>query len=462
MRTLQAVAHYRAEEPRRMQDASRTSSRDPQQSTIDIARPADADLPDTAQRWNSFVFLISYSISYFVAPVFYVGVVHAAIIHSYRFSDTVANLPETVFLWMLPLPILITWFWPSTRFLRPILATSFLLKGLAGILVAVLFLVAPRLLLVGGLVVHAAIIGGMNGVSNMCLWELIGRGTAPARRSWTLALSFGIGPIFAVLGSCVSQLVLNGNFVDLIRMRPIPAPWSYVLLFGATGPAMIVACVCVRLAHVPTSSKEEPRASVAGIFSGLREYFTHRLIVIAAMGFLLTSAGDNMIMPNLALYVRDAMGQLPEKFSGLQLMIRFGVKSLFGFALGALLAKTYPKLPAMATTLLSLAGVIWALLVPGKWYMLSFGLLGAGELYYIYYLNYIVGCSAPQRIRENIAYTNVIPVAISWVPLVYGWISDHHGLKASFKLAAGILVATTLIVGLLLPRRPSPGARSIL
>jgi hypothetical protein len=417
----------------------------------------DIELPVRQQRWNSFVFLLSHAVSYFVAPVFYVGVLHAAIIRTLGFSDTTANLPETVFVYMLPLPVLITWFLPSTRYLRPILVSSFLLKGMAGVAVAALFLLHARpVMLVSGLVLHATIIGAMNGVSNMCLWELICRGTDPARRKWTLALTFGIGPIFAVLGSCLSQLVLSGNFVDLIRLGPIPRPWSYVALFASTGPVMIVAGAGVIFARVSRSSADEPRASIAGIKAGLRDYFGNPLIVLAGIGFLMTAAGG-MIFPNLALFVRDAMGQLPEKFSGLQMMIRFGVKSIFGFGLGWLLAKTNPKVPAVTTTLVSLAGVVWALVVPGKWYMFSFGLLGAGELYYIYYLNYIVGCSAPHRVRENTAYTNVLLALIGFMAVLYGRTSDQYGLKASFMLAGAVLLATLVAMCVLLPRRPALG-----
>src|SRR6185437_6319036 len=129
---------------------SNVAEKDPSDSPADAA--PDVELPVRQQRWNSLVFLLSYAVSYFVAPVFYVGVVHAAIIHSFHFSDTVANLPETVFFWMFPLPILITWFWPQTKYLKPILASSFLLKGLAGLLVAALFLLAPRYVLVAGLI----------------------------------------------------------------------------------------------------------------------------------------------------------------------------------------------------------------------------------------------------------------------------------------------------------------------
>ena len=85
-------------------------------------------MSDRDQQRNSWVFILNNSIGYFVAPVFYVGVLHAAILSSLGFSDTLANLPETVYLWMTPLPVLVAWFWPSTANLRPMLVASYLLK----------------------------------------------------------------------------------------------------------------------------------------------------------------------------------------------------------------------------------------------------------------------------------------------------------------------------------------------
>ncbi len=79
----------------------------------------------------------------------------------------------------------------------------------------------------------------------------------------------------------------------------------------------------------------------------------------------------------------------------------------------------------------------------------------------VYYLNYIVGCSAPERIRENTAYTNVIMIVVSFMPLIYGGISDNYGLRASFVLALGILVVATLIVWTLLPQRPVPSSHAV-
>ena len=188
---------------------------------------ASSELPIAAQRWNSFVFLLNNSIGYFVAPVFYVGVLHAAVLSSLGFSDTIANLPESAYMWMTPVPVLVAWLWPSTAYLKRILFINYSFKALAGILAASLFAFAPGWLAIG-IVTHAAVIGITNGVATICLWELIGRGMSSARRGWTLALTFGIGPLFAVLGSCGSQLILDGNFLNVIHVQPIPKPWCSI------------------------------------------------------------------------------------------------------------------------------------------------------------------------------------------------------------------------------------------
>ena len=416
-----------------------------------MSQPADA-LPERLQRRNSLVFLINNALTYLVAPVFYVGVLHAAILDTLKVSDTVANLPEAAYLWATPVPVVIAWLWPSPRLLRPMLTASLVLMGAAGCAVAVLFVAAPSWL-IPALVAHAAIIGICNGVRQMCLWELVGRGVSPDRRGWTLGWTFGLGPVFAVLGSCGSQLVLSGNFLDLIRTPAVPAPWSYVLLFGVTAPAMWLGAALVGMAVVPPQPEAQSQTPLADVLAGLRQYFLQPLILGAAIAFLLTYGGT-MILNNLSLYAREALGESPEKYAGLQLALRFGFKCLAGFALGWLTTRIHPKASLLATTATCLAGVVWALIVPGKWYLLSFGLLGAGELFYVYYLNYIVGCSAPSRIRENTAYTNLITVTIGFLPLLFGAVSDRYGFRASFGLAMAIFAAALFLVSVRLPQQP--------
>lgn len=412
------------------------------------------ELPDHLQRRNSLVFLINNSLAYLVAPVFYVGVLHAAILSSLGTSDTFANLPESVYLWVAPVPLLIAWFWRSPAQMPQMLVGALTLMGAAGLAVSVSFIAAPKSTLVTALVVHAGIIGIGNGVRQMCLWELIGRGLSPERRGRTLGWAFGLGPVFAVIGSMASQLVLKGDFMELVYVPRIRQPWNYVVLFGATCPAMWLSAVMVRWIRLPPVEKPAERARAADVIVGLRLYFLQPLILVAAIAFLLTYGGT-MIMNNLSLYAREAIGESPEKYAGLQLALRFGFKCVAGFSLGWLVTRVHAKASLLATTTTCLLGVLWGLLAPGKLYLLSFGLLGAGELFYVYYMNFIVSCSAPDRIRENTAYTNLLTVSLGFVPLLFGAVSDGYGLKASFWVAIGMFALALAIVSFALPKQPT-------
>lgn len=427
-----------------------------------MSDPSDFAVPKSAQIRNGLVFMTSMSLIYLIAPVTYVGVLHATILDSLEASDTVANLPEAVYLWVTPLPLLIAWFWPSPKLLRPMLTWALFVKGAAGGIAALVFAFAPKSFWIPVLIIHPGIIGITGGVQTMCLWELIGRGMTPEMRGRTLGWTFGIGPIFAVVGSCASQLVLKGDFLGMLNVTPIPQPWSYALLFGVSCPAMWLSAVLVQMAQVPPVSESESNTQLGArqtqtkwkeILHGLRSYFLNPLIVTAAIGFLLTYAGT-MIMNNMSLYARETLGEAPEKYAGVQLALRFGFKCVMGFGLGWLVTKIHARATLMATTSICIAGIVWALFVPGQWYLLGFGLLGAGELFYVYYLNYIVSSSPPERMRENTAYTNLITVLIGIMPIVFGLVSDRYGLRASFVVAIGILTLALILVRTRLPKQP--------
>lgn len=416
-------------------------------------------LPASDQRRNGWVFFIANALTYLVAPVSYVGILHASLLDSLEAGDTLANLPEAVFLWMTPLPVAIAWIWPSPRLLRPILMTALIAKGLIGALAACVFLLAPRSWWIPMLLLHPAVIGITSGVQAMCLWELVGRGLSLENRGRVLGWTFGIGPLFAVLGSCGSQLILNGNFLDLIVVTPMKAPWSYLVLFGISCPAAWLSACLIWIARVPPLNEVEPHLSWREVSDSLRDYVAHPLIVITALGFLLTYGGT-MILNNLSLYARETLDAAPESYAGTQLALRFGFKSLFGFALGAIAARVHAKGCLLTTTSLCIAGILWALFIPGRWYLISFGLLGAGELFFVYYMNYLVGCSQPHRIRANTAYTNLLTVSIGFLPVLFGMISDQFGIRYSFFMAIGILALALSLVLWLLPSQPRPRGES--
>ena len=162
----------------------------------------------------------------------------------------------------------------------------------------------------------------------------------------------------------------------------------------------------------------------------------------------------SMIMKNMSLYARETLGEAPEKYAGVQLAPPFGFKCVMGFGLGWLVTKLHARTSLIATTSICIAGIAWALFVPSKWYLLGFGLLGAGELFYVYYLNYIVSCSKLERMRENTVYTTLVTVTIGVMPIAIRLMSDRFDLRASFVAAIGILALALILVQLRLPEQP--------
>ncbi|MDA0661050.1 MAG: hypothetical protein O3C60_19780 [Planctomycetota bacterium] len=212
----------------------------------DYQRPQNAgtgELPPEQQRKNCFVFAISQILAFCAAPVSQVAVLHAPIIHSLGNSDTISNLPDAIALCTLPFPVILLWFWRSDRSLRPLLVASYLIRAIADLATGCLIAVAPPTVWTMALVAHAAVIETTGGTINMCLWELIGSGIGPDRRGRTLSITFGLGPLFAILAAGLSQLALTGDFVGLVRTTRVPHPWAYVAMFTATGLVMSLAAL---------------------------------------------------------------------------------------------------------------------------------------------------------------------------------------------------------------------------
>jgi hypothetical protein len=100
--------------------------------------------------------------------------------------------------------------------------------------------------------------------------------------------------------------------------------------------------------------------------------------------------------------------------------------------------------------------LVWALSVSGTWYLVSMGLLGAGELLGAYFPNYVASASPRLRVRLNIAYLNLIGALAGFAPLMYGAISDRFDRRTSLYTAAGALLVILWLMVAYLPANPRP------
>jgi MFS family permease len=114
------------------------------------------------------------------------------------------------------------------------------------------------------------------------------------------------------------------------------------------------------------------------------------------------------------------------------------------------------------TTSLYVAAMGWALLVTGPWYLIAFGIYGAGELVGVYAPNYILSASRSGEIRRNMAIVTMMMVPAAPAGTLFGAISDHFGgrhgaatgFRISFAVCAAMMIAGIVLALLRLPRRP--------
>lgn len=434
--------------------------------------PADASLPeeplksgcslsDRQQHRNALRFGLHWSLMYLAAPVVFVGNLNAILLNKLGYSDTIANLPAVTFRWTTGIfLVLFTWYFCQVRLLKPILAIAYAISAAAGLIVILSLLQPYSMWIVVALVVHSTLIGWFLGIAYVFEWEVLSRGVDEQRRGPALMLAFGVGPVLAVVSSIGMQLLLDGQ-IGPISVRIPGFPWDYALLFGASMLILAIPAISAMRYVIPSPAVEVTRDGlITGVFGGLGDFLSTRLLMFTSIAFMLVILSSTTILPNVVLYTKEALGEAPQRYAGYQFALRFAFKAVAGLVLGWILVRTSPRAGLVATTGLCLAGLIWSLLVPGTWYLLTFGLLGAGELSGAYYPNYLVACSAPSQVRRNLSYAQLLTLPATVGPIFYGMISDCYGLRLSIEVAAVLLAVTILLVQFVLPRRPSIGDSS--
>lgn len=436
----------------------------------------DHVLPDAQQRQNIIVFVLTNGLVYLCAPVTYIGITQASLCNALGSSDLVANLPSSAAFWGVVIPIFLAWRFHTVAALRPTLIAGYATLAVASLMVAgVLYWPTSATVRLTAIVCHGALVGSALAVINAFLWEMVGRGLNQRRQGLAYALAFGIGPILAVIGSLGAQLILSGKLEAPIpfigggytlqwNLAPLAFPLNFAALFAASSLILVACTAAAAFYVVPSPSQELPRtAFLSGVTTSVRELFSDRVLVIAVLAFLLVDAGGT-ITNNLSLYTSTALGKAPEAFAGYQNALRFLFKMVAGVVLGWAVARTQAKSCLLITSVLCVCGALWPLVTPHSWFLVSFGLMGAGELYGIYYPNYIMNRSQTNRIRQNMAIVQLLTLATSLAPPAFGAISDRISLPASFVAACCVISVSIGLVAFGLPRgmmstlRPNIGA----
>src|SRR5262249_19067418 len=128
-------------------------------------------------------------------------------------DDALSNLPGTAYSFGVFIPILVAWYLPYVRALKPVLTIGYSCIALAGVAMTAV-LVAPgsnSTMAITAVTIYAIILGAANQPVARFQWEVVGRGIPESRRGEAFALAFGAGPVLAVVGSLASQLILAGT-----------------------------------------------------------------------------------------------------------------------------------------------------------------------------------------------------------------------------------------------------------
>jgi hypothetical protein len=426
--------------------------------------PNDCPLSRALQTRNLLLFGACIGANYLTAPVGYVGITQAPLCRELGASDAVANLPQSIYLAMTAAPVLIAWAIPYVAWLKRNLVLCYALTAVA-VAAVPLTLLAPvsNAVKIRAVILHAAVHGVLSPAAVMFLWEVIGRGLTATRRGPALALAFGVGPLLAFAASLASQLLLKGKLGSL-RLPGLDFPWNFAALYAAAVPILAGTALLCTLFVVPQPEKDAVREPFfAGVFGGVVNVLRDRVLLTATIVTILVYTG-NAIPSNMGLYAPEVLGGKAEDYAGKENAYRFAFKAVTGLFLGWLLTRTTPRAGIVVTTALGVASLAWALFAPPGWYLVAFGIYGAGELVGVYCPNYILTASRRLEMRRNMAFATLLMVPAAPVGYVFGAMSDWfrarghaaEGYQVTFATCAAVMVAGMVLALLRLPARPRP------
>jgi MFS family permease len=400
-------------------------------------------------RRNGLIFGIYNLLNYFAAPIVYVGVVQAALCDRLGASATIANLPASAYFFGFFAPIILSSSIPHrSERAAVVVANLVTASSLAAVGLALLLPVSDSIRLTA-VIGQGLVLGFSDSVSIVYSYQCLGRGTTLEGRARALKFAFTIGPLSAVIGSVGAQFVLNGS------IHALAYPYDFALLYLMGVPCMLgIAFVSSRYELVPLRETDR-QPFFRYMVESVRSFRGERTLVLLWLAYLFAFVTLNAV-PNLSLYTKEALGREPKDFSGLIMALRFGFKVLGGFALGVIVVRWGVRAPLTVTVLLLGGATVWAWIAPGYFYLLAFGLMGAGELIGAYFPNYLIAFSTAGNGARNQALLALVTPVSGLAPVLYGRLTDLFGFQASFTFGIA-MAALSLWLVLKLPRRVAEG-----
>jgi hypothetical protein len=212
-------------------------------------------IPPEIERRNARIFFFTWQLLYLIAPVYYVGVLQAALCDKLGAGPVISNLPTSLWLVGFVTPFFVSRIIPLRLESRVLIWTT-TING-----IAISFVCAALIFPVGNTTRLAVIVGQMlvygilGSTSGVYIFQCLGRGTSKDGRAKTLKWTFAIGPLVAVCSSLGAQFVLNGGLTAL------PFPYDFALLYFFGIPCLFGIALLSRHYALPHAA-EEARTSI--------------------------------------------------------------------------------------------------------------------------------------------------------------------------------------------------------
>jgi MFS family permease len=398
-------------------------------------------IPREIERRNASIFFFTWQLLFLIAPVYYVGVLQAALCDKLGAGPAISNLPTSLWLVGFVTPFFVTRIIPLRLEGRVLMWTTSINAISMTFVCAALVLPVGNNVRIAVIVCQMFVYGILGSTSGVYIFQCLGRGTTKEGRAKTLKWTFSVGPLVAVGSSLGAQYVLNGGF------KSLPFPYDFALLYFIGVPCMFAIAILSSRYDLPAAEEVVQPPVFSYIKESVTSFVGVRSLVILWLGYFLWYCVSNA-MPNFSLYTREVIGRDPKELAGAIQALRFGFKACAGFLLGVIALRWGVRAPIVTTMLVFVAAIIWGWTVPGYAYLIAFGFMGAAELGAAYFLNYAIANSSPANGARNIALLQLAVPASSISPVLHGVLTGRFGFPASFTFALA-----TALVGLWLVYR---------